>query len=173
MLAIILEMLEQRGYEDIREEKGEITGVRSDERSGDDRKIIVFTDVIQKLNKEEINTVISKLQKRGLTHGIIIYDGAPTPAIKDVIKEVANLGIVIEMFHREDLAYNCTKNIYVPEHLLLSKEEAKAVKDAVGGGAKLPIMLHTDAISRFYGYRKGDMVKVIRKGGIVSYRLVR
>jgi len=33
--------------------------------------------------------------------------------------------------------------------------------------------LRTDPISRFYGYERGDIIKVTRTGGIVTYRIVR
>ncbi|MHA2038361.1 MAG: DNA-directed RNA polymerase subunit RpoH/Rpb5 C-terminal domain-containing protein [Promethearchaeota archaeon] len=38
--------------------------------------------------------------------------------------------------------------------------------------AKIPIMKLNDPISRFYNYKKGDIIKILRRNGIVCYRKI-
>ena len=40
-------------------------------------------------------------------------------------------------------------------------------------GDTFPSLLKSDPISRFYGYNKGDIIKVTRKNGIVIHRIVK
>ncbi len=66
----------------------------------------------------------------------------------------------------------------VPEHRILSKEEAKKVIDKYCGGDKykLPYIRRSDPIVRAIGAKPGDVIMIIRKsptaGKAVYYRLV-
>lgn len=164
---IICEMFSQRGYKDIDSEDEErITAVKEN-----DETVCAFTKIIEKLNVSEIHMYISILQKEKINHGLIVFDGVPTPAVKNVIGNTPNLDINIELFDVNDLQFNITKHKLVPTHIRLDKEEAKEFKSKYG--TDIPVILRNDPISRFYDFSKGDIVKVIRRNGFVSYRIVR
>lgn len=165
---VILEMLNQRKYNNIEDhpDVNEVTAIKKD-----GHVVCVFLTIISKLNVAEIQNKISDLQDRGINHGIIIYSGTPTPTVKNVVSRTSALGIIIELFHNDDLQFNITKHRLVPQHIQLSKEEATEFKAMYG--VSIPILLRSDPVCRFYDFAKGDIVKVVRKDGFVAYRIVR
>ncbi len=167
METVILEMLSQRGYTNIEEnrERQEILA------SSSNGTVCVFLTVITKLNVAEIQNRISDLQDRDIHHGIIIYSGTPTPTVKNVVSRSSAIGITIELFHSDDLQFNITKHRLVPKHVLLSKEEATEFKATYG--TSIPFLLRSDPVCRFYDFSKGDIVKIIRKDNFVTYRIVK
>jgi len=164
---IICEMFSQRGYTDIdSSDENRITAEKSDGNS-----VCAFTVIIAKLNVAEIHMHISILQKEKINHGLIVFDGIPTPAVKNVIGNTPNLDINIELFDVNDLQFNITKHRLVPLHIPLDKEDAKEFKQKYG--MDIPVLLRSDPVSRFYDFAKGDIIKIIRRNGFVSFRIVR
>ena len=65
-------------------------------------------------------------------------------------------------------------------HYLVPKHELEYKKGTVGCanfkkkyGEDIPIIMKSDPISRFYGYERGDIIKVTRKNGYVMFRIVK
>lgn len=135
--------------------------------------LCVFLSIIGKMDAAVIRSHIIDLQKLGVTHSILIYEGTPTPQVKTIIDNAANLPtpIRIETFSTEDCQINITKHVLVPKHELVPKEEAKQIKEKIGG--ELPILLKTDPVVRFFNFSKGDIVKITRRDGFVMYRTVK
>ncbi|HDO19349.1 MAG TPA: DNA-directed RNA polymerase subunit H [Thermoplasmatales archaeon] len=72
---------------------------------------------------------------------------------------------------------NILEHELVPEHIVLSKEEAKKVLEKYNvKPEQLPKILVTDPVVKAIGAKKGDIVKIIRKSKTakksVAYRLV-
>jgi DNA-directed RNA polymerase subunit H (RpoH/RPB5) len=161
------EMFNQREYSDIVETDDDcLVAIKTD-----GNQVCVFKNVVEKLNVDEIHNHISILQNKDINHGIIIYEGMPTPAVKNVIANTPELKLNIELFHADDLQYNITKHRLVPKHIKLDKDESKVFKDR--HGTDIQILLKTDPITRFYDFAKGDIIKIIRRDGFPSYRIVR
>ena len=161
------EMFLERGYRDVeRTETGRVMA----KKEGD---IIVcgFTTLIVKLNVSEIHNIIGVMQKENLKHGIIVFEGMPTPAVKNVMMNIAELGLNIELFCADDLQFNITLHRLVPRHIRMGKEESKEFKQKYG--TDIPVLMRSDPVARFYDFQKGEVVKVVRKNGFVSYRIVR
>lgn len=158
----ILEMLEQRGYDDIEEEDQRIFA--------NQRKVCAFTTIIQNLNIDEIRKYTAILEDEEIPNGILIFKKT-TPIVKSIINNIPNTGITIETFDQVDLQFNITKHVLVPQHILLNKEDSDSIKKKYG--VNFPFLLKTDAVSKFYNFPKGHIVKIIRKGGYITYRLVK
>ncbi len=170
---IILEMFEQRGYTDI--DSSDEIRVLAVKKSGD--QICAYTTIISKLNVAEIKFYIGLMQTTNIPHCILIYDGSFTPAVKSIMEHIPNLhteqgtSLNIELFSADDLQFNITKHILVPKHILLEREESISIQKKYG--VKIPIILRSDPIAKFYNYHLGDIVKILRRDGHVMYRIVK
>lgn len=168
VMTIMREMMEQRGYADITEDVKTHTMTAIDE---DGEVIIVFSSVIEKLNVAEIHTKVAFIQENKCNHGILVYKGEPTSAVKGVISSTTKIGITVELWCEDDLKYNITKSTLVPKHTKLSKAQTEEFKKKYG--IAIPEILRTDPISRFYNYKKGDIIEIMRRSGVVGYRIVK
>ena len=162
-----LELLHQRGYEIIDQTDEQIIGLK---KGG--KQIVAFIANTPKFNVEKMQEYISTMKKIDILHSIIVYKDNATPVAKKVIEESNDM--TIELFQEDELQYNITKHYLVPKHELAFEKGTKKCKEfREKYSDKFPILLKTDAITRFYGYNKGDIIKVTRKGGNVMYRIVK
>jgi DNA-directed RNA polymerase subunit H (RpoH/RPB5) len=160
-------MFEQRLYTDIQYNHAENIYTGYDNGN----LVKAYCTPIDKLNVAEIHAKISTMQNEGVTHIILVYNNTPTPTVKTVISNTQNIGLTIELFNAEDLAYNPTKHTLVPLHERLPKDETKVFKERFG--KDIPIILRSDPIARFYNFTKGDVIKITRRNGFISYRIVK
>jgi DNA-directed RNA polymerase I, II, and III subunit RPABC1 len=161
---ICFEMFEQRGYNIIEQDEDKITAIKED-----GKHICAFMANTPKFNVERVQEYISLMNELNITHSIVVYKETATPMAKKVVSSSNEM--IIELFTEEELQYNITKHILVPLHQKLSKEETAIFKKKYG--VKFPTLLKNDPISRFYGYERGDIIKVTRKGGYITYRIVK
>jgi DNA-directed RNA polymerase subunit H (RpoH/RPB5) len=69
------------------------------------------------------------------------------------------------VFHYKNLMFDITKHHLVPPHIKIKSEtEQKDLKKQlqIDSFNKLPVLLKTDAVARFYHYRKGNIIKIER-----------
>jgi DNA-directed RNA polymerase I, II, and III subunit RPABC1 len=167
-LKTVLEMINQRGYKITTDDDSKIIGINDNKE-----EIIVFKQVVLKFNVDRVKEYISKLNKMKMTHCIVIYTESVTSMTKKLV--VNSPDIIIELFTQEELQYNITKHRLVPKHIRISPEEAKEFKEKYGN--KYPTILCTDPISRFYGYKRGDVIKIMRLTGtgesFITYRILK
>ncbi|GKV40786.1 hypothetical protein SLEP1_g48389 [Rubroshorea leprosula] len=83
----------------------------------------------------------------------------------------------VEMFQITDLLVNITKHVLKPKHHVLTEEEKQSLLKKYSIEEKqLPRLLKKDAIARYYGLERGQVVKVSYSGDItgsyVTYRCV-
>ncbi|EOY09047.1 Eukaryotic rpb5 RNA polymerase subunit family protein isoform 2 [Theobroma cacao] len=76
-----------------------------------------------------------------------------------------------------DLLVNITKHVLKPKHQVLTEQEKQKLLQKYSIEEKqLPRLLKKDAIARYYGYERGQVVKVMYDGEItqshVTYRCV-
>lgn len=171
----VKEMFEQRGYFDVEETDTAIIAYRQERQESHDSqertKVCAFTDVIYKLNIAEMKNYSSLMDREGISYAIIIYGEKPTPAVKDFISNLPHVGKTVDLYHIEDLQFNITKHRLVPQHILLDEKECKEFKKKYG--SNIQVLLKSDPIAKFYDFPRGSIIKVIRKGGYIAYRIVR
>lgn len=117
------------------------------------------------------------LQENGYTNGIFITQEQPAASALRAFDALLEYDMRAEHFKEEDLLVNITKHELVPTHILLSAQEKKVLLDRYRlVEQQLPRMMSNDAVAKFLGLRKGQVVKIIRKsetaGRYASYRWV-
>ncbi len=172
----VIEMLEERGYELKQElQEDEVKSLVGSRGGAHDLHVLFATDYAGgeevKFNIKMVHFYIAHIDKRKLKHVIIIHQGKIASRVKELIQNYVVLKKTkIEIFAQSELKYNVTKHVLVPRHEAMTKEESKEFKARYGN--KFNSMLLGDPVARFYGYEKGDVVRVYRAGGVVNYRII-
>jgi DNA-directed RNA polymerase subunit H (RpoH/RPB5) len=165
-ISICKEMLEQRGYTITKEEKMLLEGENKKDVSD---KIIVFASSNLKFNVKNIQNYINAMHERKIMHSIIIYVEGVTSFTKKAIKQSNDMEF--EIFAQDDLQYNITKHKLQSQFRKLSLKESEDFKKKFG--IKIPVLKLDDPISRFYNYKKGDIIEVTRKNGSICHRMIK
>jgi len=165
-LTTLKEMIDQRNVK-ITDETD--TLILAEDEDGE--QICVFKIPILKFDVERLKEITSTLNIHDIKHGIVVYIHSATAPAKKCVREIEHEAPnKIELFTEKELQFNITKHILVPQHIKLSAKDSEDYKKKYG--SKIPIILKTDPVSRFYNYKKGDIIKVIR-GEFVTHRIVR
>jgi len=157
------EMLFQRGYSDIVPKDDEIIAI---DRLGNNLKCIYIDD---KISTQNIRDIITLMDNEQLKHIIILYDDEITSPAKKIIQD--HKETIIELFNIKELQINITKHRLQPKFELIKKDESSIIKRKMG--TKFPIMFENGPISRFFYYRKEDMIRVTTRDGYINYRVVK
>ncbi|SCV71613.1 BQ2448_3201 [Microbotryum intermedium] len=138
-------------------------------------KIYVFYADEPSVGIKTMRKFINILEEQAIGKGIIIYKTNMTPSANKVISAM-QAQFMIEAFQESELLVNITHHTLVPKHEVLSTDEKKELllkyrlKDT-----QLPRIQLSDPVSRYYGLRRGQVVKITRPsetaGRYVSYRL--
>ena len=128
-----------------------------------------------KIGAKEIENCISRMKDALADSGIIIISGILTSQGKQKIAEVDNI-VQLQCFNISELMVNITEHSYVPKHELLSEEEKNMLlKRYKIKENQLPKILTIDPIAKYFGLRKGNVVKITRDsetaGKYVTYRI--
>ena len=115
-----------------------------------------------KIALRQINMFFEQMKAGEVDNGIIIISGQLAPQAKTKIQEI-NTEIQIECFSVSELVVNITEHELVPKHVLLSDKEKKALLERYKiKESQLPKILTTDPVAKYFGLKRGDVVKIIR-----------
>ena len=84
--------------------------------------------------------------------------------LHDVHKNLDKRDEDLQIFHMNRLISNITRHVLVPKHELLNKDEKLEIKKEfkLPSLDKLPHILDTDPIAKYYNMRHGDVCKIYR-----------
>lgn len=156
-------MLKKRGYTLV-EENDNVFLLKKNKN-----KLLLFFNPLPKLNIQIMKEFLSFLQQQQINHGIIVYKVSTTSQARKIISNLFN--IKIELFSLQELQFDITTHRYYRPHIKLNEDEKKDFLSNFGG--KIPFLLKTDPIVRYFNFEKGDIIKVIRKDNYISYRIVK
>ena len=135
-------------------------------KNENDEKIFVYyADVdssSKQVGKDIISDFIYQLDSHKTKNGIII-----TPSISlssDSKKTITSLLTYnIYVFKENEMAYDPTESFLVPEHKALSVEDQRDFLQRNNISIdQLPVILTSDIISRYYGFRNGQIIEIKR-----------
>lgn len=159
---ICIEMFIQRGYTILETDE---TRIIAHDNNGEN--VVAFIS-IDKINTEYTKEYIQLLTDLNMKHAIIIYNNTITSAAKKTIENLVDHEI--ELFEINEMQFNITKHYLQPKFLKLSIQEISNIDKSSKFG--LPIMKSIDPISRFYNYKKGDVIKVCRNDNSMVFRKI-
>ncbi|KAH0731538.1 hypothetical protein KY289_002726 [Solanum tuberosum] len=106
------------------------------------------------------------MNKESLSRLILIIEN---PMTNPAMKVVEDSPFKTEIFQITDLLVNITKHVLKPKHeLLTNAEKEQLLKKYNLEEKQLPRMSQKDAIARYYGLEKGQVVKVTYSNEIIE-----
>ncbi len=145
-------LLTRRGYTNIGEAHPQLYA-----SNADGKKIVMFFVEHTKVTVDVIKTIIATSRVKDV---IIVHSKPLTPDAKQAVN-VNNI-FRFETFTTHEMSYDPIEIVY--PHSLFT--------DHVPEKHKLPIILSTDIIARYYGFKKGCVVLVDEDGKYVLRRCV-
>lgn len=168
-IKILGEMISDREYKieyiDSDNEKSQPFSIKG---RNDKNIILCFINDDEKLNIQGIKDKISVMNKENSQKCIIVYKNTVTSSAK---KSLETLEYDVELFALHEVQLNITKHRLVPKHMRVTPQEKEELDDKYKG--KLPVILHTDAVARYYYFKRGEYIRITRKDGSVVYRVVK
>lgn len=140
------------------------------------RQLYIFFASERNVGVKTMRVFITTLEEKGIPNGIIVYQNSMTPASTKVINAMAGK-FQIEAFMESELLVNITKHELVPKHQLMTPSEKTALLKLYRlKETQLPRIHVHDPIARYYGLKRGQVVKITRPsetaGRYVTYRIV-
>lgn len=131
----------------------------------ENRIIIVFFSFDEKLRKSHIDKYVTDMENMGATDALIIHKYETTPTARsEVLRHDLEL---IPYSHM----YRCILDHHlVPRYELLTEDEKNDL-DTKYGLTKIPRILLSDPISKYFQAQEGDVFKIIRKNKQTVYEV--
>jgi DNA-directed RNA polymerases I, II, and III subunit RPABC1 len=132
---------------------------------------------LKRFQKAEIKTFIENAEFDLFM--IILNEKLTTTNMKSIteLEKQLEKPLNIEVFELKEVMFNITKHVLVPKHEVIRDQDkiSKIVEDYnVKSVHHFPVILKTDPISKYYGIKPGNLVKVTRvspsSGEYVVYR---
>ncbi len=156
--------------------------VAEKEEKNEIQRIAIFWSDVEKIGVKQIKSYLDFMDENDVNHSILILKNPITTFGKRAIEEFninfSSANKYIEYFEYSELLINITKHVLTPLHIPLSDSEKEELLKHYNlkKDVQLPKLHHTDAIAKYYGLRKGTVVKVIRQSSTdtnyITYRVV-
>ncbi|KAI8911602.1 RNA polymerase, partial [Gorgonomyces haynaldii] len=140
-----------------------------------DEQLLVFFSDEDSVGIKPIKRIAENMITQGIMKGILIYQKSLTPSAVKVVQEMAPK-YQLELFQEAELLVNITRHTLVPVHEVLIPDAKKTLLQRYRlKETQLPRIQQNDPIARYYGLKRGQVVKIIRPsetaGKYVTYRL--
>lgn len=162
-------------YEGQLPDRSEMTILCAHHNNMDDKMYVFFPEE-PKIGIKTVQQYVVKMEEEKVSRALVIVRQGLTPSAKQAMK---NIGpeFVMEDFLESEMLINITEHELVPQHVLLTVEEKEELFSKYKlKETQLMKMLTTDPVARYYGYKRGQVVKIILKsdtaGRYVTHRLV-
>lgn len=144
---------------------------------------LVFFATSDKLNIDVMRAITQTMEALALTRAIVVFRSSVTTSVRKVLER---LPVSIELWRVAELQYDIREHAYYCPHVKMTAEEvndllrhmcsSSSATDKAKPAAALahmPKILKTDPVVRFFGYQRGDVLRIHRSDGSVFFRVVR
>lgn len=140
---------------------------------------IYFHNEPKSITKSDLKSLVSNLIKEyeddELKLIILLKEKGNGSILKELNKDSYKN---VEIFMNKNMMFNITHHEYVPKHIILNQEESEIILDKYNTTRnKLPKILKSDPVVKYYGMKHDQICKIIRKspevGEYVYYRIVK
>lgn len=137
--------------------------------------MFVFFPEDEKVGVKPIKVYTDRMRSEGVSNAIMVLRVDITPFAKQAVQEMSD-SFRIEHFKEAELLVDITQHQLVPKHELLTQsEKVELLKRYRLKEIQLPRIQPNDPIARYYGMKRGQVVKIIRPsetaGRYVTYRI--
>ena len=137
----------------------------------DNSKCSIYS-INTKLNSITHGTPIDEYLSNNITiHKIVILKDAAKKVLKQILTDYKNA----EFFFEHEMLEDIPSKIFIPEHIILNKDESKELLSKFTEH-ELSNILDVDIMARYYNAKVGDIFKIIRPsivaGNSIFYRKV-
>lgn len=140
-------------------------------------QIFVFFEDDPKVGVKPIRRNLERMKDENVFRAIMVVQQGMTSFAKQALHNTSGTKYKVEQFLEKELLVNITEHILVPKHSLLNIKEKQALLQKYKlKETQLPRIQMKDAVSRYFGLNRGDVLKIERPsetaGRYITYRLV-
>ncbi|KAI8060200.1 RNA polymerase [Gongronella butleri] len=138
-------------------------------------QLLVFFPKDRSVGVKPLRVYVERMAQQQIPKGICVYQQSLTPSANKVMQSLPSKH-TLESFNENELLVNITHHTLVPKHEVLTADEKKTLLQRYRlKDSQLPRIQHSDPVARYYGLKRGQVVKILREsetaGRYVSYRL--
>ena len=138
-------------------------------------QLFVFFAEEEKVGVRPIKVITDRMRAEGVSNAIMVLRVDITPFAKSALSEMSD-SFRIEHFKEVELLVDITQHQLVPVHQVLTQtEKSELLKRYRLKETQLPRIQPNDPVARYYGMKRGQVVKIIRPsetaGRYVTYRV--